>query len=330
MPRPRRRRPAADLSAPGRIGVAGPGPGRGLADRVAGPARRNRGCRADLPRLHADDAPARRRRHRADARFHRSAMGRLGQGALGRRHRGASRAGGRRTPAGRPRGAGAPARRGDAVNGLRAVTNPPAAMVILGITVVAWLFQNMNQLESMRLLALWPLATPAQMNFSGVGVIDTGFGPWQLITYGLLHGGIGHLFFNMFALYMFGLPIEQAWGSRRFVIYYLVCIVGAGVVQLATAAATGEIYPTIGASGGVFGLLLAFGMMYPNQRILLLIPPVPIRAKYFVVGYGLLTLFFGVTGTMAGVAHFAHLGGMLFGLGMILYWGRSDYRRRQR
>jgi len=202
-------------------------------------------------------------------------------------------------------------------------------MVILGITVVAWLFQNMNQLESMRLLALWPLATPAQMNFSGVGVIDTGFGPWQLITYGLLHGGIGHLFFNMFALYMFGLPIEQAWGSRRFVIYYLVCIVGAGVVQLATAAATGEIYPTIGASGGVFGLLLAFGMMYPNQRILLLIPPVPIRAKYFVVGYGLLTLFFGVTGTMAGVAHFAHLGGMLFGLGMILYWGRSDYRRRR-
>jgi len=216
------------------------------------------------------------------------------------------------------------------VNGLRAVTNPPSAMVILGITVVAWLFQSMNQLESMRLLALWPLGTPEQINFSGIGVVDTGFGPWQLITYGLLHGGIGHLFFNMFALYMFGLPIEQAWGSRRFVIYYIVCIVGAGIVQLATAAATGGIYPTIGASGGVFGLLLAFGMMYPNQRILLLIPPVPIRAKYFVVGYGLLTLFFGVTGTMSGVAHFAHLGGMLFGLGMILYWGRSDYRRRQR
>lgn len=215
------------------------------------------------------------------------------------------------------------------MNGLRTVTNPPSAMVILGITVVAWLFQSMNQLESMRLLALWPLATPEQMNFSGIGVVDTGFGLWQLVTYGLLHGGIGHLFFNMFALYMFGLPIEQAWGSRRFVIYYVVCIVGAGVVQLATAAATGEIYPTIGASGGVFGLLLAFGMMYPNQRILLLIPPIPIRAKYFVVGYGLLTLFFGVTGTMAGVAHFAHLGGMLFGLGMILYWGRSDYRRRR-
>jgi len=216
------------------------------------------------------------------------------------------------------------------MSGLRVVTNPPAAMVILGITVVAYLFQSMNQVESLRLLALWPLGTPDQINFSGIGVLDTGFGPWQLLTYGLLHGGIGHLFFNMFALYMFGLPIEQAWGSRRFVIYYAVCVVGAGIVQLATAAATGGIYPTIGASGGVFGLLLAFGMMYPNQRILLLIPPVPIRAKYFVIGYGLLTLFFGVTGTMAGVAHFAHLGGMLFGFGMILYWGRSDYRNRNR
>ena len=87
-------------------------------------------------------------------------------------------------------------------------------------------------------------------------------------------------------------------------------------------------HPTIGASGAVFGLLLAFGMMYPNQRIMLLIPPVPIKAKYFVVGYGLLTLFFGLTGTMAGVAHFAHLGGMLFGLGLILYWGRADFQRR--
>ena len=208
------------------------------------------------------------------------------------------------------------------MNGPRAMTNPPAAMVILGITVVAFFFQEMNWNESLRLLALWPLGTPEQLNPSGFGI-------WQLATYGLLHGGVGHLFFNMFALYMFGLPIEQAWGSRRFVIYYIVCVVGAGIVQLATAAASGGIYPTIGASGGVFGLLLAFGMMYPNQRILLLIPPVPIRAKYFVIGYGLLTLFFGVTGTMGGVAHFAHLGGMLFGLGMILYWGQSDYRRRQ-
>lgn len=206
------------------------------------------------------------------------------------------------------------------MNGLRTVTNPPAAMVILGITVVAYLLQSMNQVESMRLLALWPLGTPDQINFSRIGVLDTGFGPWQLLTYGLMHGGIGHLFFNMFALYMFGLPIEQAWGSRRFVIYYVVCIVGAGIVQLATAAATGGVYPTIGASGGVFGLLLAFGMMYPNSRIMLLFPPIPMRAKWFVIVYGILTLVFGITGTMSGIAHFAHLGGMLFGLVLILYW----------
>ena len=214
------------------------------------------------------------------------------------------------------------------MNPIRRVSQPPAAFIILGLTVVAYLLQTMNEIETLRLLALWPVATPDQMRFSDVGVLDTGFGLWQLVSYGFLHGGIGHLFFNMFALYMFGLPIEQAWGTRRFVIFYFVCMIGAGLVQLLTAAVTGGIYPTIGASGAVFGLLLAFGMMYPNQRIMLLIPPVPIKAKYFVVGYGLLTLFFGLTGTMAGVAHFAHLGGMLFGLGLILYWGRADFRRR--
>jgi len=215
------------------------------------------------------------------------------------------------------------------VIGPRQMMQPPAALIILGITVVTFLLQSMNPVESMRLLALWPIATPDRIEFTGIGVLDTGFGAWQLVSYALLHGGIGHLFFNMFALYMFGLPIEQAWGSRRFIVYYLVCVIGAGLLQLLVAALAGDVYPTIGASGGVFGLLLAFGMMYPNQRILLLIPPIPMKAKYFVVGYGLLTLVFGLTGTMPGVAHFAHLGGMLFGLILILYWGRQDYRRRQ-
>lgn len=209
------------------------------------------------------------------------------------------------------------------------VSQPPAALLIIGITVLAYLLQTMNPIESLRLLALWPVGTPDQIRFADTGVLDTGFGLWQLITYGLLHGGIGHLFFNMFALFMFGLPVEQAWGTRRFVIYYVVCVVGAGVVQLLTAAVTGGVYPTIGASGGVFGLLLAFGVMYPNQMIVLLIPPIPIKAKYFVILYGLLTLFLGITGTAAGVAHFAHLGGMAFGIAMILYWGRGDYRRRR-
>lgn len=209
----------------------------------------------------------------------------------------------------------------------RAVSNPPASLVLLGITVVAFFLQSMNQNEALRLLALWPVGTGSDPRAAIAGI---DFWPWQLLTYGFLHGGIGHLFFNMFALYMFGLPIEQAWGTKRFVIFYLVCIVGAGLVQLLTAAIGGDIYPTVGASGGVFGLLLAFGMMYPNQRIMLLFPPIPMKAKWFVIGYGLLTLYFGVTGTMSGVAHFAHLGGMLFGLALILYWGRQDYRNRMR
>jgi len=210
----------------------------------------------------------------------------------------------------------------------RPVSQPPAALIILGVTVVSYLVQAMNPLETLRLLALWPLATPETMQLPNGMPVATGFAPWQLLTYGLLHGGIGHLFFNMFALYMFGLPIEAAWGTKRFVVFYVICVFGAGLTQLVTTAVTGGTYPTIGASGGVFGLLLAFGMMYPNQRILLLIPPVPIRAKYFVVGYGLLTLFFGVTGTAGGIAHFAHLGGMLFGFLLIMYWGSRDYRGR--
>jgi membrane associated rhomboid family serine protease len=203
----------------------------------------------------------------------------------------------------------------------------PMALVIMAITVVAYFFQFSNLNEALRLFALWPLATASSPDLVG---IDVAFAPWQLVSYGFLHGGLAHLFFNMFALYMFGLPIERAWGTRRFLIFYFVCLVGAGLVQLVVAAVAGQVYPTIGASGAVFGLLLAFGMMYPNSTIMLLIPPIPMKAKWFVIGYGLLTLFFGMTGTMSGVAHFAHLGGMLFGLALILFWGRQDFHRRQR
>lgn len=206
-------------------------------------------------------------------------------------------------------------------------TSPPASLVIIGLTVVIYFVQSSAFVETLRLFALWPLQTPAQLRF-GQTVLDTGFQWWQLVSYGFLHGGWAHLFFNMFALYMFGLPIERAWGTRRFVYFYLICLVGAGMVQLAVAAWSGEVYPTIGASGAVFGVLLAFGMMFPNTRLMLLFPPIPIKAKWFVLGYGVLTLIFGVTGTMSNVAHFAHLGGMLFGLVLILYWGRQDYYRR--
>ena len=163
-------------------------------------------------------------------------------------------------------------------------------------------------------LALWPVDCSL-------------FAPWQLLTYGFLHGGVGHIFFNMFGLWMFGRDLEHQFGSQRFLIYYLTCVVGAGLVQLLVAAVQGGIYPTVGASGGVFGILLAYGMSYPNRTILLLIPPIPMPAKYMVILYGILELYLGVSGNAPGVANFAHLGGMLFGLGLLLYW-RNQRRRR--
>ncbi len=151
--------------------------------------------------------------------------------------------------------------------------------------------------------------------------------PWQLLSYGFLHGGLMHIAFNMYGVWIFGTPVEKVWGTQRFLIYYLVCVVGAAIVQLIVGAFTGSRAPTVGASGGVFGLLLAFAMMFPKQRLMLLFPPIPITALWFAVGYGLLSLWLGVTGSAAGVAHFAHLGGMLFGFLLILYWRSSAGRK---
>ena len=146
--------------------------------------------------------------------------------------------------------------------------------------------------------------------------------PWQLVTYGFLHGGFTHLLFNMFALWMFGRRIEAYWGTKRFVIYYFVCVIGAALVNLFVLALQGRPSLTLGASGGVFGILLAYGMMFPNNRVVLLIPPIPMKAKWFVILYGVLELSFGVTGIGPSIAHFAHLGGMLFGFLLIQYWRR--------
>ncbi|MFI3305947.1 MAG: rhomboid family intramembrane serine protease [Rikenellaceae bacterium] len=147
-----------------------------------------------------------------------------------------------------------------------------------------------------------------------------GFMPYQVVSYMFLHGDLSHLFFNMFALWMFGRTLEYDLGSKRFLTYYMVCGVGAALLQLAI----GLIYPfslTVGASGAVFGLLLAFGVLHPNVTIMLLIPPIPIKAKWFVVIYGALELFLGWRNSpMDNVAHFAHVGGMLWGLGLLYYW----------
>ena len=127
----------------------------------------------------------------------------------------------------------------------------------------------------------------------------------------------------MFALYMFGGAIEQVFGPRRYLIYYFVCVVSAAVSQLIVAAMMGGAYPTVGASGGVFGLLLAYAIYFPHSRVMLLFPPIPMPARVFVVVYAVIELYLGVTGSQAGVAHFAHLGGMIGGFIMLRYWRSS-------
>jgi membrane associated rhomboid family serine protease len=126
----------------------------------------------------------------------------------------------------------------------------------------------------------------------------------------------------MFGLWMFGRDIERLMGPQRFLTYYMTCVIGAGIVQLVFAEFQGANYPTIGASGGLFGILLAYGLTFPDRTVMLLIPPIPMKAKYFVIIYGVLELFLGVSGLAPSIAHFAHLGGMLFGYLLLRYWAR--------
>lgn len=152
---------------------------------------------------------------------------------------------------------------------------------------------------------------------------------YQLVTYMFLHADFMHLFSNMFTLWMFGRILEYDMGSKRFFIYYMLCGMGAGLIQLGVnwadfAWAAGPPQSlTLGASGAVFGLLLAFGMFRPNNVIMLLFPPIPMKAKWFVIIYGAFELFAGVRGTGGTVAHFAHLGGMLVGFLLLLYWKKK-------
>lgn len=174
------------------------------------------------------------------------------------------------------------------------------------------------------------------------------FEPYQLLTYMFMHSDFFHLFFNMFALFMFGGVLERVWGSKRFLIYYLVAGVGAGLLQEVTQyihfAQLGwnenalipvqslglvpvsdvlNIWTTVGASGAVYAILLGFGMSFPNEKMFIFPLPFPIKAKYLVIGYAVIELLLGVSNSQDGIAHYAHLGGMLFGLVMILYWRRK-------
>lgn len=189
---------------------------------------------------------------------------------------------------------------------------------------------------------------------------SSAFKPYQLVTHLFMHGGFTHLLFNMFALWMFGRVLESVWGPKRFFIYYFVTGLGAAALHMLVLfieykvaisqvapdqldyfkelAMQGKyipgtvsqkitsimMTPTVGASGAVFGVLLGFGMLFPNTQLMLLFPPIPIKAKYFVIGYGLMELFLGISNPGSNVAHFAHLGGMLFGYLLIKYWNQNS------
>jgi membrane associated rhomboid family serine protease len=157
-------------------------------------------------------------------------------------------------------------------------------------------------------LALWPIGPQ--------------FMPWQVLTYAFVHAGLAHLAFNMFGVYMFGSELERVWGSRRYLVFYLFCAISAAATQMLVLSLTDTYIATVGASGAVFGLLLGFAMEFPNRVVVPLFPPIPMRAPIFVALYGGLELILGVTGTEAGVAHFAHLGGLAGGFIFMFLWRR--------
>jgi membrane associated rhomboid family serine protease len=251
--------------------------------------------------------------------------------------------------------------------------------------------KNLIIINVLLLLATWVLKNMGIDLVEYLGLYYPGsekFRLHQVFTHMFMHGGLTHLFFNMFALWMFGRILEGVWGSKRFLLYYLVTGVGAAALHtfvnylnisgmqnaieayintpspelldhfvkkhltnpspqvidfitswydkptVASFAAEGQQLmerilqmtmdiPTVGASGAIFGILLAFGMLFPNTQLMLLFPPIPIKAKYFVIGYGAIELYLGITQPGSNIAHFAHLGGMLFGFILIKYWAKT-------
>jgi len=197
---------------------------------------------------------------------------------------------------------------------------PPVTLALLVGNLVVFLLQLAGGLPLFEWFALWPPALSGPRS-------GPSFELWQLLTYSFLHGSALHLMFNMLALYTFGRDLERLFGSSWYLQYYLVSVVAAALSHVVVTAWMGAPpFPTVGASGGVYGLLLAYGVYFPHRTLILLFPPIPLPARVFVVLFAALELYFGVTGTVSGVAHFAHLGGMLGGWLMI----RLRLRRRGR
>ena len=189
---------------------------------------------------------------------------------------------------------------------------PPAVQSLIIINIACFMLQSVASGDMLSSLALWPMNGP--------------FMPWQLVTYAFLHGSVMHIAFNMYGLWMFGRELEALLGRKVFLQLYFASVLSAGILQVLVTTLTGGTYPTVGASGGVFGLLLAYAMYFPNRVIMLLLPPVALPARMFVFIYAGIELVLGVTGTQAGVAHFAHLGGMIGAYLVIRHRSRGRWR----
>ena len=189
---------------------------------------------------------------------------------------------------------------------------PPVTQWLLIANVAVYFLESSGM--GVAAFALWPPAS-----------FDSRFEAWQLLSYSFLHANVAHLFFNMLALYMFGGDIERLFGARFYVLYYFASVVAAAITHLVVTSWMGAApVPMVGASGGIYGILLAFGLYFPHRRVMLLFPPIPMPARVFVFGFAALELVLGITQTAAGVAHFAHLGGMLGGFLMLQY--RKGFR----
>ena len=189
-------------------------------------------------------------------------------------------------------------------------------LIVTNVAIFA--LQAVHNDALISVFALWPIGRYHVEDLHAV----VGFEPWQLITYAFLHANLVHIGLNMWALFLFGPDVERTLGARHYILMYFAAVVSAALVQLAAVTATRHagIYPTIGASGGIFGVLLAFGVLYPRRTVMLLFPPIPMPAWLLVTAFGLIELANGVLGTEAGVAHFAHLGGMLGAYLELRYW----------
>ncbi|MCB2007646.1 MAG: rhomboid family intramembrane serine protease [Burkholderiaceae bacterium] len=195
---------------------------------------------------------------------------------------------------------------------------PPVTQALLIVNVLVFFVVQQLGPTIIVQFGLWPWATEL-------------FRPWQVVSYAFLHGSLTHLAFNMFGLWMFGSELERVWGTRRMLQFYFASVLVAAAAQLIVTGVMGSQAPTVGASGGLFGLLIGFAMVFPRRKITPLIPPIPMRAPVFVGLYGAVELTLGVTGSASGVAHFAHLGGLLGGWLMMRYWrGQAPFGRPRR